>query len=190
MNRNSWKIRFYLNLQNHMSAQRRLGSACGSAQLTRFFTVLSLGSQRANMDSKDSHQTAWMCRLIWIFTGRPCICVDFTLIRLVLFWHVFMHHITLPGRYPIHFHMCLNTSDSSPYIRDNSIHYTFARCVTIHGTHHVKVSVFAYWFVAHPYKIIFATVKCFFRQIYKWYKRKSSIWSTTEYATTNNRIFY
>ena len=35
--------------------------------------------------------------------------------------------------------MCLNASESSPYIRDNSIHNTFARCVTIHGTHHVKV---------------------------------------------------
>ena len=48
--------------------------------------------------------------------------------------------IYISGRYPIHFHMCLNTSDSKPYIRDNSIHNTFARCVTIHGTHHVKVS--------------------------------------------------
>ena len=45
------------------------------------------------------------------------------------------------GRYPIHFHMCLDTSHSKPYIRDNSIHHTFARCVTIHGTHGIEVSV-------------------------------------------------
>ncbi|KAK3105830.1 hypothetical protein FSP39_006666, partial [Pinctada imbricata] len=43
---------------------------------------------------------------------------------------------TSPGKYPLHFHMCGDVSNypSPPYIRDNSIHHSFARCITIHGT--------------------------------------------------------
>ncbi|KAL3861721.1 hypothetical protein ACJMK2_007745, partial [Sinanodonta woodiana] len=45
------------------------------------------------------------------------------------------------GFYPIHFHMCNDTRNytNRPYIQDNSIHHTFARCVTIHGTHGILV---------------------------------------------------
>ncbi|KAL3861720.1 hypothetical protein ACJMK2_007744 [Sinanodonta woodiana] len=45
------------------------------------------------------------------------------------------------GFYPIHFHMCDDTRNytNRPYIQDNSIHHTFARCVTIHGTHGILV---------------------------------------------------
>ncbi|XP_060076275.1 cell surface hyaluronidase-like, partial [Ylistrum balloti] len=47
------------------------------------------------------------------------------------------------GHYPIHFHMCEDVDGSHypnpPYLRENSIHHTFARCITIHGTHGVTV---------------------------------------------------
>ncbi|XP_069115544.1 cell surface hyaluronidase-like [Argopecten irradians] len=47
------------------------------------------------------------------------------------------------GHYPIHFHMCEDVDGDAypnpPYIRDNAIHHTFARCLTIHGTHGVMV---------------------------------------------------
>ncbi|XP_069120192.1 cell surface hyaluronidase-like [Argopecten irradians] len=43
------------------------------------------------------------------------------------------------GHYPIHFHMCEDVDGPTyvkpTYIRDNSIHHTFGRCVTVHGTH-------------------------------------------------------
>lgn len=41
------------------------------------------------------------------------------------------------GRYPIHFHLNGEMMDS--YVRGNSIHDTYARCVTIHGTHYLRV---------------------------------------------------
>ena len=43
------------------------------------------------------------------------------------------------GSYPIHFHMALDVSDKNPVIKSNSIHDTFSRCVTIHGTSGVRV---------------------------------------------------
>ncbi|XP_052771166.1 cell surface hyaluronidase-like [Mya arenaria] len=46
------------------------------------------------------------------------------------------------GRYPIHFHMTWNKTAAAdtPYIRSVSIHDTFARCITIHGTNGVEIS--------------------------------------------------
>jgi len=45
------------------------------------------------------------------------------------------------GRYPIHWHMCFDTitGDKAPYVRGLSIHNSFARCTTLHGTHGVTV---------------------------------------------------
>ncbi|KAL4222901.1 Hemicentin-1 [Mactra antiquata] len=45
------------------------------------------------------------------------------------------------GRYPIHFHMCFDKAPAAavPYIRGVSIHDTFARCITIHGSHGVEI---------------------------------------------------
>ncbi|OWF38944.1 Transmembrane protein 2 [Mizuhopecten yessoensis] len=45
------------------------------------------------------------------------------------------------GRYPIHFHLCgdVDLMPNPPYIRSNSIHNTYARCITIHGTNGVKI---------------------------------------------------
>ena len=63
-----------------------------------------------------------------------------------------LHHWISPifvfgvlGRYPLHYHMCEDLSDTSVYptqsiIRKNSIHHTQFRCVTIHGTHAARVS--------------------------------------------------
>lgn len=41
------------------------------------------------------------------------------------------------GRYPIHFHM--NGEMTESYVYGNSIHDSYARCVTIHGTHYLRV---------------------------------------------------
>ena len=41
------------------------------------------------------------------------------------------------GRYPIHFHLVGDASAS--YAVGNSVHDTFARVLTIHGTHYLKV---------------------------------------------------
>ncbi|XP_052812651.1 cell surface hyaluronidase-like [Mya arenaria] len=45
------------------------------------------------------------------------------------------------GRYPIHFHMALDRDAGvpAPYVRSVSIHNSFARCITLHGTHSVQV---------------------------------------------------
>ncbi|XP_046576514.1 LOW QUALITY PROTEIN: cell surface hyaluronidase-like [Haliotis rubra] len=48
------------------------------------------------------------------------------------------------GFYPIHFHMCHDVDKVGGYsdpawVRQNSIHHTFSRCVTVHGSHGVTV---------------------------------------------------
>lgn len=54
------------------------------------------------------------------------------------------------GRYPVHFHMAGDVSGS--YVRYNSIHHSFNRCFTIHGTHgvHAQGNV-AYDTIGHCY---------------------------------------
>ncbi|KAK7481482.1 hypothetical protein BaRGS_00027244, partial [Batillaria attramentaria] len=42
------------------------------------------------------------------------------------------------GAYPLHFHMCDDASGSR--FAENSIHHSFSRCITIHGTDQVEVS--------------------------------------------------
>lgn len=41
------------------------------------------------------------------------------------------------GRYPIHFHVTEHNPHS--YVKGNSIHDTYQRCVTVHGTHELLV---------------------------------------------------
>jgi len=43
------------------------------------------------------------------------------------------------GRYPIHWHMAHSVEDRDTYVRENSIHDVFQRCVTVHGTHGARV---------------------------------------------------
>ena len=43
------------------------------------------------------------------------------------------------GRYPFHWHMLGNGCEDC-YFRDNSIHRSFYRCISIHGTHNTTVS--------------------------------------------------
>jgi cell migration-inducing and hyaluronan-binding protein len=45
-------------------------------------------------------------------------------------------HLTL-ARYPIHWHLVGDASGQ--YIRNSAIHDTFNRCVTVHGTNHLRV---------------------------------------------------
>ncbi|XP_070199288.1 cell surface hyaluronidase-like isoform X2 [Littorina saxatilis] len=42
------------------------------------------------------------------------------------------------GSYPLHFHMCDDAKGS--WFRDNSIHHSFQRCITVHGTDNVEIS--------------------------------------------------
>lgn len=45
------------------------------------------------------------------------------------------------GRYPMHFHLMGDLGDSSrAYLRDSSVHRSYYRCVSIHGTHRAAVS--------------------------------------------------
>ena len=43
------------------------------------------------------------------------------------------------GRYPFHWHMLENGCEDC-YFKDNSIHRSFYRCISIHGTHGTLVS--------------------------------------------------
>ena len=63
-----------------MCVQRRLKSACTSTQSDQVFLICmkklaSLAIQ--NAPSKDSDQTVWMPRLIWIFAGHICPTLGF-----------------------------------------------------------------------------------------------------------------
>ncbi|EGC34813.1 hypothetical protein DICPUDRAFT_98088 [Dictyostelium purpureum] len=61
------------------------------------------------------------------------------------------------GFYPIHFHMCGDVDTGSysnwpTFVKDVSIHHTFSRCLTIHGTSGlIVVSNFAYDHYGHCY---------------------------------------
>ncbi|XP_037070312.1 cell surface hyaluronidase-like [Pollicipes pollicipes] len=71
------------------------------------------------------------------FGGQIKMLVGFNSARIenAEFYH--MGQQSVIGSYPIHFHMCLDTSQKDVYIRGNAIHNTFSRCLTIHGTHNV-----------------------------------------------------
>ena len=73
------------------------------------------------------------------FGAQIKILRDFSVARIenAEFYHMGQQPVI--GSYPIHFHMCLDTSGKDVYIRSNSIHNTFSRCLTIHGTHNVTV---------------------------------------------------
>ena len=73
------------------------------------------------------------------FGGHIKILRDFTAAKIenAEFYHMGQQPVI--GSYPIHFHMCLDTSSKEVYVRKNSIHHTFSRCLTIHGTHNVTV---------------------------------------------------
>ncbi|KAK7098320.1 cell surface hyaluronidase-like [Littorina saxatilis] len=44
----------------------------------------------------------------------------------------------IEGSYPLHFHMCQEVKGS--WFRENSIHHSFSRCVTVHGTDNAEVT--------------------------------------------------
>ncbi len=57
------------------------------------------------------------------------------------------------GHYPVHFHMNGDVDekggyDPPTYVKDLSIHHTFSRCVTVHGTNGLLVSFMCAW--KHP----------------------------------------
>lgn len=50
----------------------------------------------------------------------------------------------LLGHYPIHFHMAQDVDEKGgyqppTYVKDMSIHHTFSRCVTVHGSNGLLV---------------------------------------------------
>ena len=73
------------------------------------------------------------------FGGQIKVLKDFTTVKIENAELFHMGQQPVIGSYPIHFHMCLDTSSKGVYIRKNSIHHTFSRCLTIHGTHNVTV---------------------------------------------------
>ncbi|XP_043228310.1 cell surface hyaluronidase-like [Amphibalanus amphitrite] len=74
------------------------------------------------------------------FGGQIRILKNFTSVRIENAELFHMGQQEEPGSHPIHFHMCLDVSHKHAYIRSNSIHNTFSRCVAIHGTHNLTVS--------------------------------------------------
>ena len=65
-----------------------------------------------------------------------------------------MGQATILGKYPLHFHMCEDTvrDGKQQILHSNSIHNTFARCTTIHGSHNVSVKDnVAYDHIGHCY---------------------------------------
>ncbi|KAF0297088.1 Cell surface hyaluronidase [Amphibalanus amphitrite] len=86
------------------------------------------------------------------FGGQIKIHQNFTSVRIenAEFYH--MGQQSVMSSYPIHFHMCLDTSEKDAYVRNNSIHHTFSRCVTVHGTHNLTVEGnIAYHHLGHCY---------------------------------------
>ncbi|XP_043214062.1 cell migration-inducing and hyaluronan-binding protein-like [Amphibalanus amphitrite] len=86
------------------------------------------------------------------FGGQIKIHQNFTSARIenAEFYH--MGQQSVMSSYPIHFHMCLDTSEKDAYVRNNSIHHTFSRCVTVHGTHNLTVEGnIAYHHLGHCY---------------------------------------
>ena len=86
------------------------------------------------------------------FGGQIKVLRDFTSVRIenAEFYHMGQQPVL--GSYPIHFHMCLDTSAKNALIKQNSIHDTFSRCLTIHGTHNVTVEDnVAYYHLGHCY---------------------------------------
>ena len=81
--------------------------------------------------------------------------VTYVLLMLSYDWHSYYISLSLSllilyllfkltGRYPIHFHMCEDVDADEatrPWIKHNSIHHSNSRCVTIHGTHGLIVSI-------------------------------------------------
>ena len=55
-----------------------------------------------------------------------------------------MGQMTVLGKYPIHYHMAFDTvrNGVKQIVKGNSIHDTFSRCVTIHGSHNIIVSYY------------------------------------------------
>ena len=56
----------------------------------------------------------------------------------------------LIGQYPIHFHLVGDVDekggyDPPTYVKDLSIHHTFSRCVTVHGSNGLLVSTSFPW---------------------------------------------
>jgi hypothetical protein len=54
-----------------------------------------------------------------------------------------MGQSTVLGAYPIHYHMCYDTDEdgTNPIVKSNSLHHLFSRCVTVHGSHGIHVTV-------------------------------------------------
>ncbi len=42
-------------------------------------------------------------------------------------------------RYPLHFHM-LGDAGGRSYLEDSSLHHTYNRCVTVHGTNRLRIA--------------------------------------------------
>jgi hypothetical protein len=56
------------------------------------------------------------------------------------------------GRYCMHLHVCGDNGPPNTYIKSNSIHHSFQRATTIHGTHHSLVqNNVAYHVMGHTY---------------------------------------
>ncbi|KAM9328953.1 cell surface hyaluronidase CEMIP2 [Gastrophryne carolinensis] len=67
------------------------------------------------------------------FGGHIKIVQNFTSVHLS---NVELKHMgqQILGSYPVHFHLCGDVDESKTYVEGLSIHHSFSRCVTVHGT--------------------------------------------------------
>ena len=79
------------NQQNHLCAQRRLGSAWASAQTDQFSLwaqYVAKDPRFLHVDSEDSDQTGQMPRLIWVFAGHTGHFDGFVIMWLKLYFKI------------------------------------------------------------------------------------------------------
>ena len=108
--------------------------------------------QGASQDSEPTDPDPLNCvgRNIYGYSGRPCANTELTGFG----GHVIVHgqgkgyvegvelfrmgQTNVLGRYPMHFHLLGDCAGC--YFRDSSVHRSFYRCVSIHGTNYVNVN--------------------------------------------------
>ncbi|XP_067656207.1 inactive cell surface hyaluronidase CEMIP2-like [Haliotis asinina] len=110
------------------------------ALLSRDFVIQGQMETGCYVTDTYMEKEKWLCSLFDFdhFGGHLKVTKGFKSVHIqgIEFYH--MGQQEFPGSYPIHFHMCDDVNGT--WVRNNSIHHSLARCVTIHGTDSLEVS--------------------------------------------------
>ena len=85
-NRNVQKCTFWHVRPTKTQISLRIRAVCSESSLSAWRNLVSLAIQ--NTPSEGSDQTAWMRRLIWIFTGCICSKLRCRTLRFIRFWRL------------------------------------------------------------------------------------------------------